>query len=120
MATQKVYPKAQCTIGPWIDRGFYYDFFYPDQSFTDQDLKTIQKEMYKIIRKDYPIRREEVSREEAARRIKEINEPYKLEILDMIKTEPITIYHIGDEWWDLCAGPHVESTGKIESRKESS
>ena len=73
MATQKVYPKAQCTIGPWIDRGFYYDFFYPDQSFTDQDLKTIQKEMYKIIRKDYPIRREEVSREEAARRIKEIN-----------------------------------------------
>ncbi|CAL6324414.1 unnamed protein product [Bathycoccus prasinos] len=116
MATQKVYPKAQCTIGPWIDRGFYYDFFYPDQSFTDQDLKTIQKEMYKIIRKDYPIRREEVSREEAARRIKEINEPYKLEILDMIKTEPITIYHIGDEWWDLCAGPHVESTGKIEQK----
>ena len=92
---------------------FYYDFFYPDQSFTDQDLKTIQKEMYKSIRKDYPIRREAVSREEAARRIKEINEPYKLEILDMIKTEPITIYHIGDEWWDLCAGPHVESTKKI-------
>ena len=60
-----------------------------------------------------------MSREEAARRIKEINEPYKLEILDMIKTEPITIYHIGDEWWDLCAGPHVESTGKS-SRKESS
>ena len=58
MATQKVYPKAQCTIGPWIDRGFYYDFFYPDQSFTDQDLKTIQKEMYKIMlkktRKQYP------------------------------------------------------------------
>ena len=115
MATQKVYPKAQCTIGPWIDRGFYYDFYYPD-GFTDQDLKKIQKEMYKIIRKDYPIRREEVSREEAARRIKEINEPYKLEILDMIKTEPITIYHIGDEWWDLCAGPHVESTGKIEQK----
>ena len=77
MAAQKVYPKAQCTIGPWIDRGFYYDFYYPD-GFTDQDLKKIQKEMYKIIRKDYPIRREEVSREEAARRIKEINEPYKL------------------------------------------
>ena len=115
MATQTIYPKAQCTIGPWIDRGYYYDFYYPE-GFTDADLKKIQKEMYKIIRKDYPIRREEVSREEAERRIKAINEPYKLEILDAIKTEPITIYHIGDQWWDLCAGPHVESTGKIEEQ----
>ena len=64
--------------------------------------------MIKLINKDYPLRREEVSREEAERRIKELNEPYKLEILEAIKTEPITIYHIGDEWWDLCAGPHVE------------
>ena len=69
--------------------------------------------MIKIINKDYPLRREEVSREEARRRITELNEPYKLEILDAIETEPITIYHIGDEWWDLCAGPHVESTKKI-------
>ncbi len=59
-------------------------------------------------------RREEVSREEARTRIQAINEPYKLEILDSIKTEPITIYHIGDEWWDLCAGPHVPSTGKLD------
>ena len=69
--------------------------------------------MIKIINKDYPLRREEVTRAEAERRIKEINEPYKLEILESIKTEPITIYHIGDEWWDLCAGPHVESTKQI-------
>jgi threonyl-tRNA synthetase len=115
MAVQKVFPSAQCTIGPWIDRGFYYDFYYPE-GFTDQDMKKIQKEMYKIIRKDYPLRREEVSREEAERRIREINEPYKLEILEAIKTEPITIYHIGDEWWDLCAGPHVESTGKLDQK----
>lgn len=47
-------------------------------------------------------------------RILALNEPYKMEILDGIKTEPITIYHIGTEWWDLCAGPHVESTGKID------
>lgn len=73
----------------------------------------IKKQMIKIINKDYPLRREEVSRAEAERRIKEINEPYKLEILEAIKEEPITIYHIGDEWWDLCAGPHVESTKKI-------
>ena len=115
MAVQKVFPSAQCTIGPWIDRGFYYDFYYPE-GCTDQDMKKIQKEMYKIIRKDYPLRREEVSREEAERRIREINEPYKLEILEAIKTEPITIYHIGDEWWDLCAGPHVESTGKLDQK----
>jgi threonyl-tRNA synthetase len=115
MAVQKVFPSAQCTIGPWIERGFYYDFYYPE-GFTNQDMKNIQKEMYKIIRKDYPLRREEVSREEAERRIRAINEPYKLEILDSIKTEPITIYHIGDEWWDLCAGPHVESTGKLDQK----
>ncbi|GBG69151.1 hypothetical protein CBR_g3851 [Chara braunii] len=67
----------------------------------------------RIINKNLPLRREEVSREEAQRRIKEINEPYKLEILEGIKSEPITIYHIGDEWWDLCAGPHVERTGEL-------
>lgn len=117
MATQKLFPDAKCTIGPWIDRGFYYDFDYKP-GFSEQDLKKIKKQMIKIINKDYPLRREEVSREEATRRIKELNEPYKLEILDAIKTEPITIYHIGEEgdenaWWDLCAGPHVESTKKI-------
>lgn len=80
---------------------------------TDKDLKSIKKQMIKIINKDYPLRREEVTREEARTRIEALNEPYKLEILDAIKTEPITIYHIGDEWWDLCAGPHVESTKKI-------
>ena len=49
-------------------------------------------------------------------RILALNEPYKLEILDGIKTEPITIYHVGDQWWDLCAGPHVESTGQLPAR----
>ena len=69
-------------------------------------MKKIKKEMYKIIRKDYPPGREEVSREEAERRIREINEPYKLEILDAIKTEPISIYHIeGRKWWDVTDRP---------------
>ena len=158
MAVQRLFPTAQVTIGPWIDRGFYYDFDYPagfsgtrsptprglsrprrDQNplaepsrlansltstppppvyvplpaMTDKDLKDIKKQMIKIINKDMPLRREEVSREEARKRIEALNEPYKLEILDAIKTEPITIYHIGDEWWDLCAGPHVESTKAI-------
>ena len=125
MAVQQTFPEAQVTIGPWIDNGFYYDFFFPEtkeeetgetiesRKLSDGDLKKVKKAMDKIISKNYPIFREEVTREEARRRIEAINEPFKLEILDSIKTEPITIYHIGDEWWDLCAGPHVESTGKL-------
>ncbi|RAM52230.1 MAG: threonine--tRNA ligase [Hapalosiphonaceae cyanobacterium JJU2] len=112
MAVQKLFPKAQVTIGPWIENGFYYDFDSPE-AFTDKDLKAIKKEMDKIINRKLPVVREEVSREEAERRIKEINEPYKLEILADIKEEPITIYHLGNEWWDLCAGPHVENTKEL-------
>jgi len=125
MAVQQVFPEAQVTIGPWIDNGFYYDFFFPEttdaetgetvpsRKLTDQDLKQIKKRMDKIIGADHPIIREEVTREEAVQRINDIGEPFKLEILESIKTEPITIYKIGNEWWDLCAGPHVESTGKL-------
>lgn len=94
---------------------FYYDFYVPDgQQLSAEDLKKIKKEMDRIIRSNYPITREEISREEARKRILTLNEPFKLEILDSIKTEPITIYHIGDKWWDLCAGPHVTSTGKFD------
>ena len=112
MAVQKLFPKVQVTIGPWIENGFYYDFDSPEP-FSDKDLKTIQKEMVKIINRKLPLIREEVSREEAQSRIEAIKEPYKLEILGDIKEEPITIYHLGDQWWDLCAGPHVENTSEI-------
>ncbi|GMY09710.1 threonine--tRNA ligase, chloroplastic/mitochondrial 2-like [Fagus crenata] len=111
MAVQKLYPDAKVTIGPWIESGFYYDFDM--EPLTDKDLKRIKKEMDRIIAKNLPLVREEVSRDEAQRRIMAINEPYKVEILDRIKEDSITIYHIGNEWWDLCAGPHVESTGNI-------
>jgi len=111
MAVQKLFPEAQVTIGPWIENGFYYDFDKPEP-FTEQDLKTIKKEMVKIINRKLPVIREEVSREEAESRIKAINEPYKLEILEGLQ-EPITIYHLGDQWWDLCAGPHLESTAEL-------
>jgi threonyl-tRNA synthetase len=112
MAVQKLFPKAQVTIGPWIENGFYYDFDHPEP-FTENDLKAIKKEMVKIINRKLPVIREQVSREEAKRRIEAINEPYKLEILADIKAEPITIYYLGDEWWDLCAGPHVENTSEL-------
>lgn len=111
MAVQKLFPKAQVTIGPWIENGFYYDFDNPEP-FTEKDLKAIQKEMVKIINRKLPVIREEVSREEAERRIQEINEPYKLEILAGIE-EPITLYHLAEEWWDLCAGPHLENTSEL-------
>ena len=111
MAVQKLFPKAQVTIGPWTENGFYYDFDSPDP-FTEQDLKAIKKEMIKIINQKLPVLREEVSRAEAETRIQAINEPYKLEILAGIQ-EPITLYHLGDKWWDLCAGPHLESTSEI-------
>ncbi|XP_010913171.2 threonine--tRNA ligase, chloroplastic/mitochondrial 2 isoform X1 [Elaeis guineensis] len=114
MAVQKLFPGSKVTIGPWIDNGFYYDFDM--EPLTDKDLKRIKKEMDRIINRNLPLIREELSREEAKRRIMALDEPYKLEILDSIKEEPITIYHIGNEWWDLCAGPHVDSTGHINKK----
>ncbi len=111
MAVQKLFPKAQVTIGPWTETGFYYDFDVPEP-FTEKDLKAIKKEMIKIIKKKLPVLREEVSAEEAKKRITELQEPYKLEILEGLEP-PITLYHLGEEWWDLCAGPHVETTGDL-------
>ena len=111
MAVQKLFPRAQVTIGPWTESGFYYDFDNPDP-FTEADLKAIQKEMGKIVARKLPLERIEVSREEAERRIRAQNEPYKLEILEGL-SEPITLYTLGDQWWDLCAGPHVAHTGEL-------
>ena len=111
MAVQKLFPKAQVTIGPWTETGFYYDFDNPEP-FTEADLKAIKKEMGKIIGRKLPLQRIEVSREEAERRIKAQNEPYKLEILERL-VEPITLYTLGEQWWDLCAGPHVANTSEL-------
>jgi threonyl-tRNA synthetase len=114
MAVQKLFPKAQVTIGPWTESGFYYDFDSPDP-FTEADLKAIKKEMIRIINKKLPLERIEVSRAEAERRIQAQNEPYKLEILAGIH-EPISLYTLGEEWWDLCAGPHVANTSDLNAK----
>ncbi|MGL6132927.1 MAG: threonine--tRNA ligase [Prochlorococcaceae cyanobacterium] len=111
MAVQKLFPGAQVTIGPWTETGFYYDFDSPEP-FTEADLKAIRKEMIRIINRRLPLERLEVSRAEAEARIRAQNEPYKLEILAGIQ-EPITLYTLGQEWWDLCAGPHVAHTGEL-------
>ena len=114
MAVQKLFPKAQVTIGPWTESGFYYDFDSPDP-FSEADLKAIKKEMIKIINKKLPLERIEVSRADAQARIQAQNEPYKLEILAGIN-EPITLYTLGDDWWDLCAGPHVANTSELNAK----
>ena len=114
MAVQQLFPKARVTIGPWTETGFYYDFDNPDP-FTEADLKAIKKGMIKIINKKLPLERVEVTRADAEAKIQAQNEPYKLEILEGLQ-EPITLYTLGEEWWDLCAGPHVEHTGQLNAK----
>ena len=114
MAVQQLFPKARVTIGPWTETGFYYDFDNPDP-FTEADLQAIKKGMIKIINKKLPLERVEVSRNEAEEKIKAQNEPYKLEILEGLQ-EPITLYTLGEDWWDLCAGPHVDHTGQLNAK----
>jgi len=116
LAVKRVFKDdVQVTIGPWIDNGFYYDFYRDDgKTIVDGDLKRIKKEMDKIIKADLPIVREELPRAEAREKLLEWDETFKVEVLDGIPDEKtISFYRIGDEWWDLCAGPHLPSTGHI-------
>jgi len=115
MAVQKLFKGTKVAIGPWIEKGFYYDF-EPPQPFQEKDLRRIKKEMDKIIKLKLPFTEEVVTREEAELRIRAQDEPYKLEILKRIKGDHITIWHTSrnqDGWWDLCAGPHVKTTGDL-------
>ncbi len=112
MAVQKLYPETKVTIGPAIENGFYYDFDRTE-GFTPDDLKRIEKEMRRIVQQKLPMERVEVPREEMRERLVELGEPYKLEIFEGFDPMvPVTLYKTG-EWWDLCAGPHVESTSEI-------
>ena len=113
MAVQQLFPKARVTIGPWTETGFYYDFDNPDP-FTEADLKAIKKGMIKIINKK-PSRTGRGEPQRGRGKIKAQNEPYKLEILEGLQ-EPITLYTLGEEWWDLCAGPHVEHTRQLNAK----
>lgn len=111
-ATQQLYPKAQVTIGPVIDNGFYYDFAY-EKGFSEEDLVKIEKKMNAIVKQNLPIQRLEMKREDAIELFKSMGEHYKAEIIESIPTnEVLSLYKQGD-FIDLCRGPHVPSTSKL-------
>ncbi len=112
MAVQELFPGTQVTIGPVIENGFFYDFG-TDRPFTDEDLRRIEAKMAEIVQRDLPIRREEWSRDEAIRTFDQAGEKYKVEIIkDIPGNETLSVYRQG-EWFDLCRGPHVPSTGRL-------
>src|SRR5207248_1499703 len=112
MAVQELYPGTQVTIGPVIENGFFYDFG-TSRPFTDEDLRKIEEKMDEIAKRDLPVRREEWSREQAIKTFTDLGEKFKVEIIEGIPgDEPLSIYRQG-EWFDLCRGPHVPSTGRL-------
>ncbi len=112
-AVQELYPGTQVTIGPAIDNGFYYDFAR-EQPFTPEDLRAIEARMQEIVKRDLPIQREVWSRQEAMQTFGDMGESYKVEIIDDIipEGEELSVYRQG-EWFDVCRGPHLPSTGKL-------
>ncbi|HLH94963.1 MAG TPA: threonine--tRNA ligase [Xanthobacteraceae bacterium] len=111
-AVQTLWPGTQVTIGPVIENGFYYDFFR-NEPFTPEDFAAIEKKMREIIARDKPFTKQVLSREEAKRLFRDKNELFKVELVDAIPAgDEIKIYAQGD-WFDLCRGPHMTSTGKI-------
>ncbi|TCP10287.1 threonyl-tRNA synthetase [Crenobacter luteus] len=111
-AVKELFPEAQVTIGPEIENGFYYDFAYK-RPFTPEDLVAIEKKMAELAKKDIPVERYELPRDEAIAYFKSIGEAYKAEIIESIpQGEVLSLYKEGG-FTDLCRGPHVPSTGKL-------
>jgi len=111
-AVKQLYPEARVTIGPVVEDGFYYDFAC-ERTFTPEDLEKIEDRMQELVKEDYPITREVVSREEAERLFREKGEDYKVRIIeDIPEGEEIKLYRQGD-FVDPCRGPHVPSTGRL-------
>jgi threonyl-tRNA synthetase len=115
-AVKELFPEAQVTIGPVIENGFYYDFSYK-RPFTPEDLAAIEKRMAELAKKDLPVQRKIMSRDEAVGFFSSIGEKYKAELIGAIpQGDTISLYGQGD-WVDLCRGPHVPSTGKLKTFK---
>ena len=115
-AIKRLYPDAKLAIGPAVDNGFYYDID-SEHVFTAEDFPAIEKEMAKIVKENFRLERFELPRDEALKFMEEKNEPYKVELInDLPEGEHISFYKQG-EFVDLCAGPHVGSTGRVKNFK---
>ena len=113
-AVKRLFPSVKLAIGPAIDEGFYYDFDV-EKPFSEEDKENIEKEMKKIIKEDLPIEKYSLPRDEAIKFMKEKNEKYKVELIEELpEAEEISFYKQG-EFTDLCAGPHLMSTGKVKA-----
>ena len=115
-AIKRLYPNVQLAIGPAIANGFYYDFD-TEHRFSEEDFEKIEQEMKKIIKEDLPIERFELSREEAIKLMKEANESYKVELIEDLPEDEVLSFYKQGEFTDLCAGPHLMSTGKVKAVK---
>lgn len=110
-AVKELFPEVKVAIGPAIENGFYYDFDYPP-GFTDNDLVKIEERMKEIVKKDIPIERKVLKKNEALDMFRNAGETYKLELIEAIDEDEVSIYKQGD-FTDLCRGPHLSSTGKV-------
>ena len=115
-AVKELWPDVKVTIGPAIDDGFYYDFDKKDP-FTDEDLATIETRMKEIIKRHPSFTQSHMKRNEAVAMFKKMGEDYKVELIEGLEDEEVSIYHTGDEWLDLCKGPHIENASKITAFK---
>ena len=115
-AVKKVRPEAKLAIGPAIDNGFYYDFDV-DEPFTPDELEVIEKEMAKIVEEKLPLERFELPRADAIKYMAERGEPYKVELIEDLPEDAIISFYKQGDFVDLCAGPHVENTGKVKNFK---
>ena len=114
-AVQQLFPGTQITFGPSTDDGFYYDFAPAERPFTDEDLPAIEAAMRGIIAADKPLRREEWDRADLIARWREQGETFKAEwAAELPAGEPLTVYWSGSDWLDMCRGPHLPSTGKLD------
>ena len=115
-AIKRLYKDIQLAIGPSIDAGFYYDFD-TEYRFSEEDFAKIEEEMKKIIKEDLPIERFELPREEAIKLMKDAGENYKVELIEDLPEDEVISFYKQGEFTDLCAGPHLMSTGKVKSVK---
>ncbi len=114
-AVRDLFPGVKVAIGPSIETGFYYDFDY-DPGFTDEDLAKIEKRMGELAEMNIPIERKVMKRRDAIKMFAEMGEPYKVELLEALTDDEVSVYTQGN-FMDLCRGPHLESTGKIKAFK---